>query len=236
MKEVEERIRSLSDIDLLNMLNRKESDYTPQAWKFACEELLNRGGKETVEKKISHENIIEIEKANELKHKVDSKIPQYSKDTGFINSYMWIVVGIAFIYLIWNIIASRFPPDKLLICSFWLLFPISCQIWRFLRKTRQKRKHFIYGIGFGIFVLSSLFIFILPFILINLNIIFPFISSIFIVLLPIVASFFIAFRKDFFSIESLNKDKSAFLSKIPRFLFRICSIIGIISVAIHAYF
>ena len=47
-RQVQERISSLSDEDLLTMLAGKRSDYTPLAWGLAREELSRRGGKDAV--------------------------------------------------------------------------------------------------------------------------------------------------------------------------------------------
>lgn len=47
-EEVRDKIRNYSDEELLRMMNGNPEDYTPFAWKIGREELLSRGGKDTL--------------------------------------------------------------------------------------------------------------------------------------------------------------------------------------------
>lgn len=48
-------IRSLSDDQILRMLEGNPQDYQPSAWKAACEELQKRGGKDLLVQKAAEE-------------------------------------------------------------------------------------------------------------------------------------------------------------------------------------
>ncbi len=98
-KQIVDRIKNLSNEDLLKMLEQDSSNYTPSAWQTALQELLARGGKEILVQKVEKEK---KEKNNwiitrDKREKERPKVPLACKALG----WFFIIGSLSLMYDYW---------------------------------------------------------------------------------------------------------------------------------------